>query len=148
LNNKILSATEYYSYNRGMNKATLEGRETGVVATGVTEGGAVNTTVVPAYTYYPQLATNISALSVLDGSFIKFRQLTLGYTFNQSLLSRTPFQDITISLVGRNLFTILKHTDNIDPENTISPLVAYAGVEGGSLPFARTYGVTLNVKFK
>jgi TonB-linked SusC/RagA family outer membrane protein len=147
-NNKILSATEYYSYNRGMNKATLEGRETGVVATGVTEGGAVNTTVVPAYTYYPQLATNISALSVLDGSFIKFRQLTLGYTFNQSLLSRTPFQDITISLVGRNLFTILKHTDNIDPENTISPLVAYAGVEGGSLPFARTYGVTLNVKFK
>jgi TonB-linked SusC/RagA family outer membrane protein len=147
-NNKILSATEYYSYNRGENKATLVGRETGVVATGVTEGGAVNTTVVPAYQYYPQLATNISALSVLDGSFIKFRQLTLGYTFNQTLLSHTPFQDITLSLVGRNLFTILKHTDNIDPENTISPLVAYAGVEGGSLPFARTYGVTLNVKFK
>ena len=53
-----------------------------------------------------------------------------------------------MSLVGRNLFTIMKRTDNIDPENTISPLVAYAGVEGGSLPFARTYGVTLNVKFK
>ncbi|MGI4760863.1 MAG: SusC/RagA family TonB-linked outer membrane protein [Janthinobacterium lividum] len=147
-NNKILSATEYYSYTRGLNQATLVGREGGVVATGVTEGGAVNTLSVPAYTYYPQLATNVSALSVLDGSFIKFRQLTLGYTFNQSLLSRTPFQDITLSLVGRNLFTILKHTDNIDPENTISPLVAYAGVEGGSLPFARTYGVTLNVKFK
>ncbi|RZK32657.1 MAG: SusC/RagA family TonB-linked outer membrane protein [Hymenobacter sp.] len=147
-NNKILSATEYYSYTRGLNKATLEGRETGVVATGVTEGGAVNTVSVPAYTYYPQLATNISALSVLDGSFIKFRQLTLGYTFNQSLLGRTPFQDITLSLVGRNLFTIMKHTDNIDPENTISPLVAYAGVEGGSLPFARTYGFTLNVKLK
>jgi hypothetical protein len=64
------------------------------------------------------------------------------------VLARTPFQSVTLSLVGRNLFTILKHTDNIDPENTISPLVAYAGVEGGSLPFARTYGVTLNVKFK
>ncbi|MGI4885722.1 MAG: SusC/RagA family TonB-linked outer membrane protein [Janthinobacterium lividum] len=147
-NNKILSATEYYSYNRGLNQATLEGRETGVVATGVTEGGAVNTKVVPAYEYYPKLATNISALSVLDGSFIKFRQLTFGYTFNQSVLSHTPFQDITLSLVGRNLFTIMKHTKNIDPENTISPLVSYAGVEGGSLPFARTYGVTLNVKFK
>ncbi len=147
-NNKILSATEYYSYTRGLNQATLAGRETGVVATGVTEGGAVNTVVVPAYTYYPTLASNISALSVLDGSFIKFRQLSFGYTFTQSVLSHTPFQDITLSLVGRNLFTILKHTDNIDPENTISPLVAYAGVEGGSLPFARTYGVTLNVKFK
>ncbi|GAA4500354.1 SusC/RagA family TonB-linked outer membrane protein [Hymenobacter ginsengisoli] len=147
-NNKILSATEYYSYVRGQNQATLNGRETGVVATGVTETGAQNNVSVPAYIYYPQLAANVSTLSVLDGSFIKFRQVVLGYTFNQSVLSHTPFQDITLSLVGRNLFTILKHTDNIDPENTISPLVAYAGVEGGSLPFARTYGVTLNVKFK
>lgn len=147
-NNKILSATEYYSYVRGLNQATLNGRDTGVIAAGVTETGAANTVSVPAYTYYPQLAANVSALSVLDGSFIKFRQVVLGYTFNQSVLSHTPFQDITLSLVGRNLFTILKHTDNIDPENTISPLVTYAGVEGGSLPFARTYGVTLNVKFK
>jgi len=147
-NNKILSATEYYSYTRGLNQATLAGREGGVVAVGVKENGSVNDISVPAYTYYPQLATNISALSVLDGSFIKFRQATLGYTLNQSVLSHTPFQDITLSLVGRNLFTILKHTDNIDPENTISPLVAYAGVEGGSLPFTRTYGFTLNVKFK
>lgn len=147
-NNKILSATEYYSYQRGLNQATLAGREGGVIATGVKENGEVNNISVPAYAYYPQLATNISALSVLDGSFIKFRQLTLGYTLNQSVLSHTPFQDITLSLVGRNLFTIMKRTDNIDPENTISPLVAYAGVEGGSLPFARTYGFTLNVKFK
>jgi len=147
-NNKILSATEYYSYVRGLNQATLVGRENGVVAAGVTENGSANTVSVPAYIYYPQLAANVSKLMVLDGSFIKMRQVTLGYTFTQSVLSRTPFQDITLSLVGRNLFTILKHTDNIDPENTISPLVAYAGVEGGSLPFARTYGVTLNVKFK
>jgi len=147
-NNKILSATEYYSYTRGLNKATLEGRDGGVVAVGVTETGQPNTVVVPAYTYYPTLASNVSALSVLDGSFIKFRQLTFGYTFNQTLLARTPFQAVTLSLVSRNLFTIMKRTDNIDPENTISPLVSYAGVEGGSLPFARTYGVTLNVKFK
>ena len=147
-NNKVLSATEYYSYVRGLNQATLVGRETGVVATGVKEDGTKNDIVVPAYTYYPQLATNISALSVLDGSFIKFRQLTFGYTLNQSVLSHTPFQDVTLSLVGRNLFTIMKHTDNIDPENTITSLVTYAGVEGGSLPFSRTYGFTLNVKLK
>lgn len=147
-NNKVLSATEHYSYVRGLNKATLVGRETGVVAVGVKEDGSVNETVVPAYTYYPQLANNISALSVLDGSFIKFRQLTFGYNFAPALLDRTPFQSIGLSVVGRNLFTIMKHTDNIDPENTISSLVTYAGVEGGSLPFTRTYGFTVNVKFK
>ncbi|MBO3270660.1 MULTISPECIES: SusC/RagA family TonB-linked outer membrane protein [Hymenobacter] len=153
-NNKVLSATEYYSYTRGLNKATLEGRETGIVAEGVkmnSDGDVtneVNDIVVPAYVYYPKLINNVDALAVLDGSFIKFRQLTLGYTLNQAVLAKTPFQAVTLSLVGRNLFTIMKRTDNIDPENTISPLVAYAGVEGGSLPFARTYGFTLNVKFK
>jgi TonB-linked SusC/RagA family outer membrane protein len=147
-NNKILSATEYYSYQRGLNQATLVGRETGIVAAGVTETGAANTQNISAEAYYKGLSNNVSAINVLDGSFIKFRQLTLGYTLNQSVLAHTPFQDITLSLVGRNLFTIMKHTDNIDPENTFSPLTAYAGVEGGSLPFARTYGFTLNVKFK
>jgi TonB-linked SusC/RagA family outer membrane protein len=147
-NNKILSATEFYSYTRGLNQATLAGREGGVVAQGVLEGGAVNTKSVAAYDYYPKLANNVQTPFVLDGSFIKFRQLTFGYTLNQAVLAHTPFQAITLSLVGRNLFTIMKRTDNIDPENTISPLVAYAGVEGGSLPFARTYGFTLNVKFK
>ncbi|WP_233507756.1 SusC/RagA family TonB-linked outer membrane protein [Adhaeribacter pallidiroseus] len=147
-NNKVLSATEHYSYVRGLNQATLVGRETGVVAAGVKEDGSVNETVVPAYIYYPQLANNVSAVSVLDGSFIKFRQLTLGYSLPQGILTKTPFQAISLSLVGRNLFTLMKHTDNIDPENTISSLVTYAGVEGGSLPFARTYGFTLNVKFK
>jgi hypothetical protein len=147
-NNKVLSATEHYYYLRGLNQATLVGRENGVVAEGVKEDGSVNETVVPAYIYYPQLANNVSAVSVLDGSFIKFRQLTLGYTFTPTLLNKTPFQSIGLSLVGRNLFTIMKHTDNIDPENTISSLVTYAGVEGGSLPFARTYGFTVNVKFK
>ncbi len=147
-NNKVLSATEHYSYIRGLNKATLEGRESGVLAEGVKEDGTVNDVLVPAYVYYPQLANNISTVSVLDGSFIKFRQLTLGYTFDQALMARTPFQSISVSLVGRNLFTIMKRTDNIDPENTISPLVSYAGVEGGSLPFTRTYGFSVNFKFR
>jgi TonB-linked SusC/RagA family outer membrane protein len=147
-NNKILSATEFYSYDRGLNQATLVGRNGGVTAEGVTETGAVNTKSVEAYKYYRTLVSRVQTPFVLDGSFIKFRQFTFGYTFTQAVLARTPFQAVTLSLVGRNLFTIMKRTDNIDPENTISPLVAYAGVEGGSLPFTRTYGFTLNVKFK
>jgi TonB-linked SusC/RagA family outer membrane protein len=148
-NNKILSATEYYSYQRGLNQATLVGREDGIIAAGVTEGSsAANTQRITAEAYYKGLSNNVSSVNVLDGSFIKFRQLSLGYTIGPNVLGNTPFQDITLSLVGRNLFTIMKRTHNIDPENTFSPLTTYAGVEGGSLPFARTYGFTLNVKLK
>lgn len=146
--NKILSATEFYSYTYGLNQATLPGREGGVVAQGVKEDGSVNTTNVSAQTYYTGLMTNVNSLAVLDGSFIKFRQATLGYTFKPKVLGKLPFSSISVNLVARNLFTIMKHTDNIDPENTFSSQVALAGVEGGALPFTRTYGFNVNFKFK
>jgi TonB-linked SusC/RagA family outer membrane protein len=146
--NKILSATEFYSYTYGLNKATLTGRDGGIVAQGVLEDGSVNTINVDAQTYYTGLMTNVNSLSVLDGSFIKFRQATFGYTFKPNILGKLPFSSISVNFVARNLFTIMKHTDNIDPENTFSSQVALAGVEGGSLPFTRTYGFNLNFKFK
>ncbi len=146
--NKILSATEYYSYALGLNKATLVGRATGIVAEGVLENGQKNTINVPAYAYYPELATNISTLSVLNGSFIKLRQATLGYAFDPRFLKRTPFSSVGIDLVARNLFTLLKYTKNIDPESQFSPTLGYAGIEGASLPATRSFGINFNFKFK
>jgi TonB-linked SusC/RagA family outer membrane protein len=145
--NKILSATEFYSYTYGLNKATLPGREGGVVAQGVLEDGSVNTRNISAQDYYTGLMTNVNSLAVLDGSFIKFRQATVGYTFKKEMLGKLPFSAISVNLVARNLFTIMKHTDNIDPENTFSSQIALAGVEGGALPFTRTYGFNVNFKF-
>ncbi|QXV67554.1 SusC/RagA family TonB-linked outer membrane protein [Mucilaginibacter sp. 21P] len=146
--NKVLSATEQASIFRGLNKLTLNGRETGVVGVGVTESGTPNTVSVPAQTYYQALARNVYTVDVLDGSFIKLRQITFGYTFNAAFLRGTPFSSIGVSAVGRNLWTIMKHTKNIDPESGFSNDVRYAGIEGGSLPFARTYGLNVNFKFK
>jgi TonB-linked SusC/RagA family outer membrane protein len=146
--NKVLSGTNYNSIFRGLNKLTLDGRETGVVGVGVTTTGVPNTVNVNAEDYYQALARNISALNVLDGSFIKLRQVNFGYTFSQDQLGKLPFGGITFSLVARNLWTIMKHTDNIDPESTFSSDIRYAGIEGTSLPMARTYGFNLNIKFK
>lgn len=146
--NKVLSATENYSIFRGFNKLTLVGRESGVVGNGVTESGAPNTKSVSAQTYYQALSRNVGAVSVLDGSFIKLRQVTLGYTFNATFLRGTPFSSIGVSAVARNLWTIMKHTDNLDPESGFSADPRYAGIEGTSLPFARTYGLNVNFKFK
>ena len=145
---KVLSGTEYYSIFRGLNKMTLDGREGGIVADGVTATGAVNTQNVSAQTYYQGLARNISTIEVLDGDFIKLRQVTLGYTFRADFLRGTPFSSIGVSAVARNLWTIMKHTKNIDPESGFSSDPKYAGIEGTSLPFARTYGLNLNFKFK
>ena len=146
--NKVLSATNYYSIYRGENMMTLAGRDGGVVGNGVTESGAANTKNVDAQTYYQALAQRISALDVLDGSFIKLRQITFGYTIPKTSLNGTPFSSIAISAVGRNLWTIMKHTDNIDPESGFSPLINYEGIEGTSLPTTRTFGFNVNFKLK
>ncbi|WP_298736418.1 SusC/RagA family TonB-linked outer membrane protein [uncultured Chitinophaga sp.] len=145
---KLLSASNYYAVYRGLHKMTLDGREGGVTLSGVKADGSNNSTAVAAQTYYQALAQNVSAINVLDGDFIKLRQVTLGYTIGDKILHSTPFQSIGISLVARNLWTIMKKTDNIDPEAGFSPLINYAGIEGTSLPSARTYGVNVNVKFK
>jgi TonB-linked SusC/RagA family outer membrane protein len=146
--NKVLSATSYYSIFRGLNKMTLEGREGGITK-GVTSTGAPNTVAADAQGYYRSIAQNITKVHVQDGDFIKLRQLTLGYTIPASVLQPLKFVGgVQISLVGRNLWTVMKKTENIDPEATFGANVRYFGIEGTNLPTTRSYGVNLNIKFK
>jgi len=145
--NKVLSATEHYSIVRGLNKRTLEGREGGVTK-GVTESGAVNTVSAPAQLYYREMAQNVTSNSVVDGGFIKLRQLTLGYVIPGSKLGKLPFQSIQLSLVGRNLAILMRKSKNIDPESSFSSNLRYYGIEGTGLPALRSYGFNVNFKFK
>ncbi|WP_018615463.1 SusC/RagA family TonB-linked outer membrane protein [Segetibacter koreensis] len=146
--NKILSATKFYTVYRGLDKMTLEGRETGITV-GVHEDGSPNTTAASAQSYYQALAQNVQKISVLDGDYIKLRQITLGYNISEKVFANVPvFRSVTLSLVARNLLTLLKHTDNIDPEASFGSNVAYAGIEGTSLPSTRTFGINANFKFK
>ncbi len=145
--NKILSATSYYSIYRGLNKLTLAGRETGIT-TGVTANGSVNTVSADAQDYYQRLST-ISRVNVLNGDYIKLRQVTFGYTITQKMLGDIPvINSIQLSLVGRNLWTIMKKSPNIDPENGFAASVNYAGIEGTSLPSTRTFGINAKFIFK
>ena len=145
--NKVLSATEYYSIFRGLNKMTLEGRDG--ITTGVTEEGTPNTVTASAQDYYRTVAQQITSSSVVDGDFIKLRQLTLGYTVPTSAFGNVPlFRSVQISLVARNLAILWKKADNIDPEASFGSDVKYYGIEGTNLPSTRTYGVNLNFKFK
>jgi TonB-linked SusC/RagA family outer membrane protein len=144
--NKILSATSYYTIYRGLNKMTLQGRDG--ITTGVTASGAANTVKATAQDYYQRIAS-ISRNSVLNGDYIKLRQVVVGYNFTNKMLGNIPlFESISVSLVGRNLWTIMKRSPNIDPESNFATSVKYAGIEGTSLPSTRTFGINANFKFK
>ena len=146
--NKILSATKFYAVYRGLDKSTLPGRETGISVTGVDGTGAPVTTNVSAQAYYQRLAA-ISKTDVLNGDFIKLRQVSLGYSIPEKAFDKVPvIRSIQFSLVARNLLIIMKKSDNIDPEAEFSGTVNYAGIEGTSLPTTRTFGINANIKFK
>ncbi len=134
LGGKVFAGSEYYAYEDGLSKATLPGRETGFGP-----GGATS-----AETYYTTLGNNVSSLFVQNASFIKFRQLTFGYNFPASMFNN-KIQGINISLVGRNLFYLMKKTTDIDPEASYGSISQ--GLELGDQLPTRTYGLNLKVKF-
>ena len=141
----IYSGTNALAYRYGLHKNTLVGRETGVIGEGVNEAGSRNTVVVPAQTYYNNLY-NFAEPFVYSSDFIKLRQVIFDYSIPSKVFGKTPFKAVTISLVGRNLWTILKHTPIVDPESGYNNGNAQ-GQEFAGLPFTRTIGVNLNLKF-
>jgi TonB-linked SusC/RagA family outer membrane protein len=146
--NKIISATNYTAIYRGLHEMTLEGRSDGITK-GVTEAGGANTVKADAQGYFQAVAQRITNTSVVDGDFIKLRQVTLGYSIPSEIVNKSViFRSATISLVGRNLWTIMRNSDNIDPESQFGNTINFIGIEGTSLPSTRTYGVNLNLKFK
>ncbi|MNY31214.1 hypothetical protein D3C86_1653670 [compost metagenome] len=133
----------------GLTKLTLEGRETGLPISGVdTNGNPVNMVIAPENlrTYYDGLR-NISSTFIYDASFIKLRQVIVGYQLPiERIKALAKLQSLSVSFVARNLFILYKKTPNVDPESVFSAGNAQ-GVEQFGLPKTRSFGLSLNVKF-
>ena len=147
--NKIFSVMEVYATRLGLLKSTLPGRETGLVLTGVTANGNAYTNTIPVANlrsaYYNSL-NRYTELFVHDGSFVKLRQIILSYNIPVSKFKLLKIQSASIALVGRNLLTLYKKTDNFDPEQSLTNGPAQ-GIESIGLPRTRSYGVNLLLKF-
>lgn len=147
----IFSISNMFGKYSGMLQETVDGniRELGVIAEGVVNVGTPenpqyepNTTRLSAIDYFQGLYGR-DAAHVYDGSFIKLREVTLGYTLPNSLLENSPFRNVTFSLIGRNLALLYKKIPHLDPENTLSS-DNIQGIEGAQLPSVRSWGFNLS----
>ncbi|MEM9685716.1 MAG: SusC/RagA family TonB-linked outer membrane protein [Bacteroidota bacterium] len=145
---QVYAGSNAIATSAGLHKRTLVGREDGLTVTGVDEAGAPfefthdNTTL---QSYYGRISSIAEAM-VEDADFIKLRQLSLGYSFPSELLDKTFLAGANISLVGRNLFFIMRDSENIDPEAGFNAGNAQ-GLEYFSLPSIVSYGLSVNLKF-
>lgn len=82
-----------------------------------------------------------------DGSYLRLKNLTLGYNFSTSLAEQIGMRSLRLYLQGQNLLTFTNYT-GLDPEvnqNARNPLVA--GSDFGTLPQVRTISFGINVEF-
>ncbi len=84
----------------------------------------------------------VSSRYVEDGSFIRLKNLQLGYTFPTADRKRI-FSSMRAYVQARNLFTLTKYT-GFDPE--IAGGILDTGVDRGAYPQARTISIGLDIK--
>lgn len=85
-----------------------------------------------------------SESQMFDASFVKLREVKVGYQLPNSLMGNLPFRNVAISFVGRNL-KIWTDNPHFDPETgatTGNGLVP--GFENMSIPSTRSYGFNIS----
>jgi TonB-linked SusC/RagA family outer membrane protein len=149
----IYNMTNAWGRYAGALEETVIGREGGIVGTGVKEvfdaqgnvSYVANDVVVTAEEYnHAAFVNSIPAGSVFDATYVKLREIRLGYTFKN--LADFPIKGINISIVGRNLALLYSTIPHIDPETSFTS-GNVQGFEFGQLPSARSFGFNINLKF-
>jgi len=140
---RFFSATNLWGSYAGTLASTLEGRESGMVISGIdSASGNPNTTSVSAQDYFHSLAA-ISEAFVYDASYAKLREARITYELPLTSLAGFRGQVLRISLLGRNLIAWAK-APNVDPETALSAGV-FKGFEMGQLPNTRSLGLQLSI---
>jgi iron complex outermembrane receptor protein len=127
-------------------------RNVGVVLDGVYSDGTPNDKVVHYYFKYIGNTGGwgrfISRPGIKENTWVKMREITLTYQFPSKLSQKTKvFQDLTLSLTGRDLFYIYTTLpDRINPEGSNGAGNAQ-GLEWASFPGTRSFTVGLNASF-
>ena len=89
----------------------------------------------------------ISDRYVEDGSYLRLKNLALGYTFPKKLIKSLGVENLRLYCNIQNLFTITGY-DGYDPEIGVSTMsINVMGVDYGRYPSPTTYSFGLNMSF-
>ncbi len=155
---ELYSGTNVKLTLSGLTKRTLTDREGGFHIEGVRQSG-LNSDNKPVYepitldlnqqqiyNYWKNLGECDQASFIYDASFIKLRQVSLGYSLPPELLNKISLKAVEISFVSRNLAILFNKVENVDPESSYNISNA-RGLDYFGLPGTRTYGCNLKIVF-
>jgi hypothetical protein len=122
----------------------------GLLFDGVQADGSKNTVRVDATAYdggfyWGDQTKNPNAMTIYDASYIKLREVSLGYAIPKAILGNV-FQNASLSIVGRNLWIIHKNLPYGDPESGLGAGNGQ-GYISGAYPSTKSLGVKLDLSF-
>jgi hypothetical protein len=164
----VFSVTDWFGEYAGVLESSLRGRENdvgpgvgplgapnasgvrapigcdpGIIVEGVLPNGSANTYPICPVTYFGR-NFGIHEASIVDASYIKLREVRLGYRLPSRVVTRFGFSGGNVALIGRNL-ALWSKAENIDPE-TAFDASNVQGIEFGQHPTARSIGFSLSIR--
>lgn len=130
--------------------------DNGMILEGVDENGNPNTKMIAAdkflyWTYnwggYDPSSETYYSHGLFKNSYVKLRELTIGYNFPKSITEKFHCKSLQLSVFGRNLFYLYKNLPIFDAEATDGTSWISQAYIGGSTATTRSFGVSLRASF-
>ncbi len=153
----IISGTKLWGTGMGNLINTLtnpftgatDAREVGILVPGVKPNGTANDVRVSAADYWSSIR-GIPETVVMDGSYIKLREVSIGYSLPKSLIGKLGIYSANLAIYSRNVALLYISPENdihIDPETGFGTANQGVGYEQMQIPTARSLGIKLSVSF-
>ena len=120
----------------------------GVKVNGISSvNGQEVTAYVDARSYFRNtIGTRIYEEWLFDASFVKLREVSLGFNISNKLLTKTPFKSAKIAVIARNPVMIHQNAPKgLDPSELSYGSGSISWLEKGEFQTVRSYGVSLNL---
>lgn len=141
-----IDATKDYSSGVSVNGVTVYHWYDDVTNVYVTNPNP-NATIPRASVNDPNDNDRVSDRYVEDGSYVRLKNITLGYTFPKGMIKKWGIENLRLYANIQNLLTITGY-DGYDPEIGVSTAAANVmGLDNGRYPSPTVYSFGLNITF-
>ncbi len=149
-----VDASTMTNYKRG--ETMIDGHyvwDNGIIQPGVKEDGTANDVIVTQFEINDQQygwgtsSTQSYSRAVQKNSYVKCREISLGYTLPKKWTKKFACDRITFSAFARNLFYLYRSLKLFDVETTDGTSWIYQSIVGGSTASSRTFGFSVRASF-
>ncbi|AXY77842.1 SusC/RagA family TonB-linked outer membrane protein [Paraflavitalea soli] len=152
---KLMSLTSMQNAGSGLSNITVGNNDKGIPKRNdVADGGGVrvdgvresdgkpNDVYLDTKEYYESVLSNLWEQWVYDATFVKLREVRIGYNLPKRWYQKLAIQNANFSIIAQNPWLIYSKVKGIDPSQLQTPWF-----DSGQLPGTRTLGFNLKLQF-